>query len=170
MLDLIESAHIHATASSLLIEQKITLARKFHFFSPPMSSQPISHTRSRHCFFSRTLDLAAEMRYITHISLASRVLKARMSCFLLAGDSPSTSLAFATPKYEHRRQITGFINNHRPVPSMTSSTPPQRSSVIEPAVPSPPAPLPTSTHRANLHNFPAMVDTNTMDRHSPARM
>jgi hypothetical protein len=49
--------------------------------------------------------------------------KTRISFILLPGDSTSTG--------QHRRQISGFVNNHRPVPSITSSTPPRRSSTTE---------------------------------------
>ncbi|CAF2145170.1 unnamed protein product [Rotaria magnacalcarata] len=40
-----------------------------------------------------------------------------------AGDSITTG------QQQYRREISGFVNNHRPVPPITSSTPPGRSSI-----------------------------------------
>ncbi|CAF4654823.1 unnamed protein product, partial [Rotaria socialis] len=36
--------------------------------------------------------------------------------------------SITTGQQQYRREISGFVNNHRPVPPITSSTPPRRSS------------------------------------------
>ncbi|CAF0740537.1 unnamed protein product [Rotaria sp. Silwood1] len=39
--------------------------------------------------------------------------------------------SISTNQQQYRREISGFVNNHRPVPSITNSTPPGRSSTTE---------------------------------------
>lgn len=45
--------------------------------------------------------------------------------FLITGDS------IAASQQQYRREISGFVNNHRPVPSASSNTPPRRSSTTD---------------------------------------
>jgi hypothetical protein len=54
------------------------------------------------------------------------------TCHCLAdGLQSSLSASIGHPSHPHRRQITGFINNHRSTPSMTSNVPFQRTSTSE---------------------------------------
>jgi hypothetical protein len=71
----------------------------------------------------------------------------------LVEDRPTSFSPPVDQQQAHRRQISGFVNNHRPVPTMTSSTPPQRSSVTEQH-------LLELNHRVNLHHAPSMLNEN----------
>ena len=71
----------------------------------------------------------------------------------LVEDVPKSFSPPVDQQQAHRRQISGFVNNHRPVPPMTSSTPPQRSSVTEQQ-------LFEQNHRAHSHYSTPMANEN----------
>ncbi len=61
---------------------------------------------------------------------------------------------------QHRREISGYVNNHRTVPSMTSNTPPRRSSIPEQRIIS-------VAKRFSLNKQNLMI--NNVDMNSPAK-
>ncbi|CAF3306701.1 unnamed protein product [Rotaria socialis] len=76
----------------------------------------------------------------------------------------SLSISTSLPKsQQHRQQISGFINNHRPVPSMTSSTPIRKSSTSEQQVAS------TTTHRSSVGKPTTLINHNNTDSQSPTK-
>ncbi|CAF2740586.1 unnamed protein product [Rotaria sp. Silwood2] len=72
-----------------------------------------------------------------------------------------TSLSTSTSLQQHRHQISGFVNNHRLVPAVTSSIPPQKSSLNEQQLVSP-------TQRPSLGKPTTMINNNT-DIQSPTK-
>jgi len=82
------------------------------------------------------------------------------SIVCITGDSP-TSVSTST-SVQHRRQISGFVNNHRSVPPITSSTPPRRSSTSEQQ-------LVSATHRLSLTKPTAMINNDNTSIQSPTK-
>jgi hypothetical protein len=84
-----------------------------------------------------------------------------LSNYCFTGDSPtsvSTSISA-----QHRRQISGYVNNHRPVPAITSATPPRRSSTSEQQ-------LTPAAQRLSLTKITAMINNDNTDVQSPTKM
>jgi hypothetical protein len=80
-------------------------------------------------------------------------------CF--TGDSP-TSVSTSTSA-QQRRQISGYVNNHRPVPPIISATPPRRSSTSEQQ-------LTSAVQRLSLTKVTAMINNDNRDVQSPTKM
>ena len=77
-----------------------------------------------------------------------------------SGDSPTS--ASTTNSTHHRRQITGYVNNHRPVPPMTTATPPRRSSINE-------QPVTSAAHRLSLSKKITTMNNETTEIQSPTK-
>jgi hypothetical protein len=84
-----------------------------------------------------------------------------ISIVCIQGDS-ITSVSTST-SLQHRRQISGFVNNHRSVPPITSTTPPRRSSTNEQQ-------LMSATQRLSLTKPITMINHDNTTIQSPTKM
>ncbi|CAF1006169.1 unnamed protein product [Rotaria sp. Silwood1] len=73
-----------------------------------------------------------------------------------------TSLSTSASLQQHRHQISGFVNNHRPVPAVTASIPPQKSSTSEQQFIS-------AAQRLSLSKPTAITNNNNTDIQSPTK-
>ncbi len=83
-----------------------------------------------------------------------------LSIVFITGDSP-TSVSTST-SLQHRRQISGYVNNHRSVPPITSTTPPRRSSTSEQQ-------LISAIHRLSFSKPTTMINNDNTDVQSPTK-
>jgi hypothetical protein len=82
------------------------------------------------------------------------------SIVCITEDSPTSVSTSAS--IQHRRQISGYVNNHRSVPSLTNATPPRRSSTSEQQ-------LVSATHRLSLGNPITMINNDNIEIQSPTK-
>lgn len=80
--------------------------------------------------------------------------------FFFQGDSPTSGST--STSLQHRRQISGYINNHRTVPPITSATPPRRSSTSEQQ-------LVSAIHRLSLTKPTTMINNDNTTVQSPTK-
>lgn len=80
--------------------------------------------------------------------------------YTFSGDSPTS--ASTSHSTQHRRQITGYVNNHRPVPPMTTATPPRRSSINE-------QPITSAAHRLSFTKKITAMNNEPIEIHSPTK-
>jgi hypothetical protein len=83
------------------------------------------------------------------------MIKQEYILFLITGDSISTG-------QQHRREISGFVNNHRPVPPIASYTPPRRLSTTEQQ-------LISVAQRLSLSKKTPLINNDNVEVNSPIK-